>query len=254
MKNKTEIPNYIGPDICLNSKMMTKNEIRNRFNNEVADLYSQRKPLWLPEFDYAFNLITKILNPYIKTKTKILDLGAGTGNLSRTVLERYNDVHITLLDFSENMLKEAPNVLLKFTGKYEVIVDDIFDYNFEEFEFNNVISSFAIHHARGEDVYKNLYKKIYRWIKPPGIFICCDVVEGDNHYLSELNEIGWSEYLNKQNFLKQDIKKILSNYHREDSPLSIKNHLKLLVDGGFKSADVIWKKYNFGIYIGVKDT
>lgn len=112
MKNKTEIPNYIGPDIGSSSKMMTKDEIRDRFNNEVAALYSQKKPIWLLEFDYAFNLITKILNPYTKTKTKILDLGAGTGNLSRTVLERYNDVHITLLDFSENMLKEVSNVLL----------------------------------------------------------------------------------------------------------------------------------------------
>lgn len=57
----------------------------------------------------------------------------------------------------------------------------------------------------------------------------------------------------QKSFSDEDIKKIFSNYHREDSPISIKRHLALLTQVGFTSVDVLWKIYNFSVYVGVKE-
>lgn len=251
--SKNKLPKYVGLDISDTNQKMTKKEIKHRFDNETAELYSQRKPIWLPEFEFSFDLIISALKPYIKGGEKLLDLGAGTGKLSRKVLESYENIGITLIDFSENMLAEVPNVLSDFKRKYNTVLADIFDIKLEKNHYNNVISSFAIHHARNIDDYSNLYKNIYNSIIDLGVFICVDVIEGATPYLSKSNENGWEKFLEEQSFTKQDIKKILSNYCREDSPLSIFEHLTLLKKSGFDKVDLLWKKYNFGVYMGIKE-
>jgi len=249
---KKYIPKYIGPEKSNKQNKMTNDEIKNRFDNETASLYSQRDPSWLPEFNFSFSLIQKTIKSFINNNSIVADLGAGTGNLSRTIFEAYPDIKIDLIDFSENMLSEVKNVLSKFEGKYKTITADIFKYKLDNNSYNVVVSSFAIHHAREDTVYKQLYQNIYNSLTTPGIFICCDVIEGGNNYLSSLNEKEWSTFLTNQGFEKDKIEQILNNYHREDSPLSMNNHLKLLSDVGFKSVDVLWKKFNFGIYVGIK--
>ncbi len=251
--NTITIPKYVGPEKSNKQNQMTKDEIKNRFDSETASLYSQRAPSWLPEVDFSFSLIQKTLEPFLTKNSRIADLGAGTGNLSRTIFEAYPNVKIDLIDFSENMLSEVKNVLSKFKGKYKTITEDIFKYKLKCNTYNAVVSSFAIHHAREEKVYKNLYQNIFNSLTDSGIFICCDVIEGDNDYLSSLNEKDWSTFLSNQGFEKDEIGKILDGYHREDSPIPMNNHFNLLKDVGFKSVDVLWKKYNFGIYVGIKN-
>jgi len=248
---KKNIPKYAGPDYSLDRKM-TSDEIRKRFDNETAALYSQKDPLWFPEKEFSFSLLTRAMEPYMGPDVKILDLGAGIGNLSRTILETYPECKVTLLDFSANMLKEVPHVLSKYKDSYTIQEGDLFQIDYPEEEYNCVISSFALHHGRGKEVYGQLYKKIYKTLKNEGLFICCDVIEGSCKSFSEVNEEGWKEFL-KVNFSEQEIAKIFSNYTQEDSPLAMKQHLDLLADAGFLYSDVLWKKYNFGIYTSIKE-
>lgn len=252
MSEKNKIPKYIGPEISDSKTKMTREEIKTRFDMETASLYSQRNPLWLPDFEYSFALIARAIQPYMPAHAMVLDLGAGTGNLSRTVLEAYNDCRITLVDFSDNMLSEVPHVLSAFKGQYNIQVNDFFTMDYPEKQYNCVISSFAIHHGRSQDIYKHLYQNIYHCLAAPGAFICCDVIEGDNKGLTELNEEGWRNFL-KNNFSDKEIVQILSNYHHEDSPLPLRKHLELLIQTGFSTADVLWKQYNFGIYMAIKE-
>ena len=231
---------------------MTQEEIKARFDAETAAVYSQRKPLWLPEYDYAMSLVLKVLEPCLSSHARILDLGAGTGNLSCRILKEFKDCHVTLVDFSQNMLNEAPCVLAGFEGRYDAVLQDFWGAEFPMAQYDGVVASFALHHGRGEAAYQNLYQRIYRWLKSPGVFVCCDVVEGDTPALAEMNEGGWRQFLRKR-FPAEEVERILSNYHREDSPLSLKRHLSLLTLAGFSSADVLWKRFNFSVYVGIKD-
>ncbi len=36
------------------------------------------------------------------------------------------------------------------------------------------------------------------------------------------------------------------------SPLSLRQHLALLEQAGFSATDVLWKRFNFAVYAGVK--
>ncbi len=231
---------------------MSQEEIKARFDAETAAAYSQRKPLWLPEYEYAMSLVLQVLGSYLPASAQLADLGAGTGNLSRRVLKALPDSHVTLVDFSQNMLNEAPRLLSAFDGRYRIILEDFWRAEFPAGEYDGVVTSFALHHGRGEAAYEDLYRKIYRWLKAPGIFVCCDVVEGDTRTIAEMNEAGWRGFLQKRDFAAEDIERIFSNYRREDSPLSLRQHLHLLARAEFSAADVLWKRFNFAVYVGIK--
>lgn len=245
------LPKYQGPDTSGKTEKMSREEIKMRFNNEISSLYSQRDPAWLLEFRYAFELVPQLVEPYIRQCPKVLDLGAGTGNLSRVILERFEAVHMTLMDYSQNMLGEVPKVLAAYRGRYSIVNADFMESEFGHGKYAAVISSFAIHHCRGDIEYQNLYEKIYGTLARPGIFVCCDIVAGDNPFLSERNEREWVSYLREQDFSEQEINRLLSNYRIEDSPVSLRKHIDFLARAGFSAADVIWKKANFAVYAGV---
>ena len=244
-------PKYLRPKARKKNKKMTRNEIRNRFNKEVASVYSQRKPVWLPEYNYVLSLMCEVLKKYMPKKPKVLDLGAGTGNLSRNIFEAFKNSQVTLVDFSENMLSQAPEVLKKYRGQFNTVNGDIFKMPFPLKTFDAVVSSFAIHHARGSGIYGRLYKTIYKALKKHGVFICCDVVEGAAKELTAIDENGWKIYL-QRHLSNKEIKRHFSHYKVEDSPISISKHFELLKSAGFKTIDIVWKMYNFAVYAAIK--
>lgn len=251
MMAEKKLPKYLGPDTSRRTEKMSREEVKMRFNNEIAALYSQRDPAWLPEYSYAFGLAPQLVEPFIRQCPSILDLGAGTGNLSRAILEKIKSVHMTLMDYSQNMLDEVPKVLAEYQGRYNIINADFMEHELGRGKYAAVISSFAIHHCRGDSEYLNLYRKIFECLVRPGIFVCCDIVAGDNQSLSERNEREWVSYLRDQDFTEQEINRLLSNSRIEDSPLSLRKHIELLIQAGFNAADVIWKKANLAVYVGI---
>jgi ubiquinone/menaquinone biosynthesis C-methylase UbiE len=247
----SRIPKYVGPDTSKRTEKMSKEEIRGRFDKETASVYSRKDPAWLPEFRFATDTVARLVKPFAGNGGRVLDIGAGTGNLSRVILQDVEGASVTLMDFSKNMLSEVPNVLSAFAGRYDVKVGDFMEDGLGRGEFSAVVSSFAIHHCRGNGRYLDLYKKIAACLTRPGIFVCLDVVAGDGPFLSEENENGWASFLRDQGFPEQDIQRILSNYHVEDSPISVGSHMRLLSEAGFTVVDTAWKKFNFGIYLGI---
>ncbi|TXT59981.1 MAG: putative 8-demethylnovobiocic acid C(8)-methyltransferase [Promethearchaeota archaeon] len=252
MNNKKNLPKYSGPQIIANNRLMTKNEIKERFNNETASIYSQSDPLWIPEYKSAMNLLVTTLRRYCTEGARFIDLGAGTGNASLYALETIPTCSVILVDFSENMLNEVEHVLAKYKGQFSIRNEDFHNVKFESEAYDGVFSTFALHHTRSIEKYRKLYQKIYSWLKSNRAFICCDVVEGDSQILTHINEQGWKAFLEAKNFTEQEIKKIFSNYHREDSPISLRKHFDCLIQVGFTKIDVLWKWYNFAMYIAVK--
>ena len=66
------------------------------------------------------------------------------------------------------------------------------------------------------------------------------------------NECEWTSFLTEQGLSKDEVDRILSNYHVEDSPIDLWTHLQLLNRAGFSSVEVVWKRSNFAVYAGVK--
>ena len=62
---------------------------------------------------------------------------------------------------------------------------------------------------------------------------------------------GWHNFLLQTQDSRQACDGVISTY-QEDRPLSLRQHLDLLMAGGFEAADVLFKKDIFAIYAGIK--
>jgi tRNA (cmo5U34)-methyltransferase len=236
-----------------NDAKVSVEQVKERFDREDPAVYGLQTPKWFPDFLYVHDLICEVLGPYILPEALILDLGGGTGRIAQLILDVFPSCRIVIQDISANMLSEVPNKLSDHSGRFECIEGDFFaeTFDLEHNLFDCVVSVHAIHHGRHPDDYRNLYQKIYKWLKPGGCFACLDNVAGDTLALATLSYASWAESLRSE-YDEESIRWIVETTIREDSPLSLREHLEILHNCGFNRTDVVWKKYIFGLYVGIK--
>lgn len=163
-----------------------------------------------------------------KENCHILDLGCGTG----LELEEYFLVNpsakVTGIDLSQGMLSTLKK---KFSDKnITLILGSYFDIPFGENVFDCAVSVESLHHFTKEEKIP-LYTKLYKALKDGGYFILTD-------YFSLSDE---EELLHYHNLIKlkseQGIKD--NEFYHYDTPLTVNNEMKALLESGFSSVEVL---------------
>jgi tRNA (cmo5U34)-methyltransferase len=228
-------------------------DIKARFEAEPASTYGANMARWIPDFAYAHQLLLESIALHLPENATGVELGAGSGRVSKLLLEAFPNLQLTLVDLSANMLGEAQKQLAAYAPRCQFMVRDIFDQglNFSAGSLDCVVSVFAICPAPGVEEYEQLYRRIYTWLKSGGYFVCYDHVLGDTLQLTALNALGWHRLLAVSQTAEQAKEGIVSTY-QEDSPLSLRQHLTLLAASGFSAVDVLYKRDIFAIYASVK--
>jgi len=106
----------------------------------------------------------------------VLELGTGTGETARRVLDRHPDAHLTGIDASPGMVKTARENLP--SDRVSLHVGELED-PLPEGPFDLVVSALAIHHLDGSGK-ADLFRRIARTLQPGGRFVLADVVESVN--------------------------------------------------------------------------
>ncbi len=149
-----------------------------------------------------------------KDTTKILDLGAGTGLELIHLFELYPNASVTVIDISENMLKELSK--RDFANRVTTICGDFFEIDFGN-NYDAVISKSALHHFKPEEK-RILYKKIFDCLKSGGLFLNCDKIS-----LSQ----------EEQDYSIYELENNVDNYKHIDTPLTVENEISILEQVGF---------------------
>jgi tRNA (cmo5U34)-methyltransferase len=107
---------------------------------------------------------------------RLLDLGTGTGALSLEILNRYPNVCLTCLDFSEAMLSHARVRLEKYREKVTFVESNLRTLGWSKAvggSFDAVVSSFVTHTI--SDKIKAVYQELFGLVNSEGCFLSCDV-------------------------------------------------------------------------------
>jgi len=181
---------------------------------------------------------------------RIIDLGCGTGTIAKKISEKFPNSKIVCLDIASNMIDIAKNKLSGHKDT-EFIIGDFSKIDFDT-KFDVIVSSLALHHLENDKDKKDFYSKIYSILTDSGMFYNADVVLASTDYHQDINMNRWIEYMNKSVLMDEILNNWIPKYKTEDRPAKLIDQLKWLENIGFKSVDVIWKYYNFGVYGGIK--
>lgn len=87
-----------------------------------------------------------ILNPFLKPKTKVLEIGCGAGWFSNSIVY-HNDCDVTAIDFNPIVIERAQFVA-EYLGQYSKVnfqVADLFEYKIEPVDL--IVSLGVLHHT-----------------------------------------------------------------------------------------------------------
>jgi tRNA (cmo5U34)-methyltransferase len=221
--------------------------IRKAFNTFAQDYDSQREYI-IPEMRQYYGAAVWAMETIVP-KPGILDVGAGTGLLSAFLLEKFPDARLTLMDISENMLDEAKK---RFATRpdTEYIVCDYSRSNLGG-PYDLVCSALSIHHLSPEDK-RRLFGRIYRGLKPGGMFVNADQADGETPYFRKRYLDYWNDFLRSGPLTEVQHAEILKRRDTLDRNEKLSVQLTWLKKAGFSDVDVVYKNRTFIVTVAKK--
>ena len=100
----------------------------------------------------------------------ILELGIGTGETAKRVLDAHPDARLTAIDSSPEMVERARAVVPQADLRVARLEDPLPDGPFDV-----IVSALAVHHLDGPGK-EDLFRRVAAALEPGGVFVLADVV------------------------------------------------------------------------------
>lgn len=191
--------------------------------DEIQESYTEKMIRWVPHY---LTLMEKLSGSFDQSWQPefALDLGAGNGNITATLLPHFPRTKFTLLDASEKMLAEAQ---LRFEDRgFDFVQAMIQEVDFVSGSFDLIIASFSLHHLESFQK-KEALNRIFDWLKPGGYFAYVDlfVDKKDLEHPQFIED--WKDFVLKYG-QQGDWDYLFDHYNQYDFPDSIFTQLKWL--------------------------
>jgi len=223
-------------------------DVKEHFDSE-AKAYDSLILTLIPNYLEMIDVLVNSIPFDGREPFKVLDLGCGTGNISKKIKEKFPNSKIHCVDLADNMVKISQKKLADYSEiSYET--GDFQSISLSS-DYDVIVSSLAMHHLKTDQDKKEMYQKIYESLTPGGVFYNADVVLGSTKYLQNLYLGKWKEFMALSHSEEEIENKWMPTHRREDKPAKMIDHIKWLEEAGFKQVDVVWKYYNYGVYGGV---
>jgi L-threonylcarbamoyladenylate synthase len=183
--------------------------------------YAETVRAEIPAYEKFQELV--VLAAYAEWRSgRVLELGTGTGETARRLLERLEGAEIVSVDESAEMLAAAASVL---PAERVHLVHGRLQDPLPEGMFDLVVSALAIHHLDHHEK-PDLFARIRAALGPGGRFVLADVIVPEQP--------------------SQALIPLTPGY---DKPSSLKDQLRWLREAGFRSADVVWRHDDLAIVV-----
>ncbi|MDL2294436.1 class I SAM-dependent methyltransferase [Ruminococcaceae bacterium OttesenSCG-928-D13] len=221
--------------------------VLSHFEQEAKD-YDEIIARLIPDYELMVSIMVDFINKDRQDHFSVIDLGCGTGTLSKAIALRFPHAAITCVDISEKMLRIAES---KLETDIATIHSDFGQFVFPQ-KYDVIVSSLALHHLEKDADKLSFYKKIYAALPAGGIFMNIDVVTAGNDRIQKIYMDHWKEFMVANTSPSEVEKKWIPNYYAEDRPTSISTHFKLLEQSGFGQMDCVYKNYNYAVFLAEK--
>ena len=225
---------------------MNRDDIRTQFN-QIAKKYDEGRRCFIPCFDDYYVRSVSLLKKLKPTAAKVVDLGAGTGLLTKEMYLLYPEASFTLIDLSDDMLDVARQ-RFKGLGQFEYLMED-YTSNLPV-DADIFCSALSIHHL-DNDTKQHLDRAIYEALPAGGVFINLDQFCADSPIVNEAWNTWWFQYIEGSGITDEAKARWLER-KQLDKEVSVPTTIKWLNDAGFNHVECVYQFMKFGTLIAVK--
>jgi len=222
--------------------MSDRPEAMGKFFDRRSESYDQHMRENLTDFEDFYRAVAQPI-PKSERPLEILDLGCGTGLELQAVFERSPEARITAVDLSPGMLAELERKYAVRSEQIEIICESYLEVELSEARYDLALSVMTMHHLL-PDPKRTLYHKIFKSLKPGGLYI-----EGDYVVSQETSREMRSAY----DELSEKHGAVGEGLYHLDLPLTLPIQKRLLLEAGFGAVREHWKQAEAVVLSAEKD-
>lgn len=229
----------------------TQSQALASFFSWLSNAYDQSILRGCPPYGEMLEALVGYVYPPANQPLAILELGCGTGNVSRLLAQQFPQASLTLLDLSDKMLEETRAKVSPIHSQAQYVQAGFMTAELGEGRFDLIFSSLALHHL--PDTEKPwMYRRIFSWLKPGGQFRCADQCLGlpektEARYLAQ-----WKDWSTASGAPEEEIQMWLDHAAAYDHYAPLAAHLRWLDEAGFSETDCYWRKLFWTVYGGTR--
>lgn len=212
-----------------------------------ASNYDSERRRLIPCFDDFYGSVGELIARHYSTVPRMLDLGAGTGIVSASVVARVSVDQLTLLDQSAAMLERAATRLVRWHP--ELVVQELCE-PLPSGPFDVVVSALAIHHLR-HDEQRELYARIFEALASGGMFIHAEQVNARSARLCGVFEAIHLDVARNLGSSETEIHAAIERM-KQDRCTTVTEHLAWLTDAGYDDIECFYRSFRFAVFGGWK--
>ncbi|MCK5883515.1 MAG: carboxy-S-adenosyl-L-methionine synthase CmoA [Bacteriovoracaceae bacterium] len=224
------------------------------FNSDVAEVFDDMLSRSIPFYDEIHRIILDLAGRLKLDNEIIYDIGCSTGTtisiVDKFLKNKKQKANFIGIDSSGPMLEKCRAKLKrKKITNTELICDSIENIKLQKsmFAVMNYTLQFIDTAKRPE-----LLKKIYRSLKPGGVFVLSEKIKCTNHTVNDLLIDLYYDFKRRNGYSELEISQKREALENVLVPLTPERQIELLKKAGFKKVEVIFRWYNFACFIGIK--
>ncbi|MFQ5701693.1 MAG: class I SAM-dependent methyltransferase [Acidobacteriota bacterium] len=224
----------------MDSKDPDRASTRERFD-EIAAGYDTQFVRFIGKYDEMQSMVFALVSHLGAGGGRVLDLGTGTGELSRILLENLPSARVHGVDFSEKMLEQARRKLARFGPRFTTETADLATYSPPASErFDLIVSVLAIHHLTDSDK-ADLTARCHAAIVPGGFFINADLIKGASPRENDLLDRFHLEEMRSRGLGEEEIQQRVARHRQHDIPATLPDQIHWVTSAGFREVWVPWR-------------
>lgn len=210
--------------------------------SQIGNGYDENVRRVIPFYDEMHAQIIELIALYCGNEpVTVLDTGCGSGTFAKRLAESGHTPvkELVLCDPLADMLDAAREKLGDFPTEYRQIGSEALDY---EAHFD-VVTAIQSHHYFQPAERAKAVSNCFRALRPGGIFICFENTAADTAQGTQIMLRRVENYGICHGRTRAEAKAHSQRYGTEYFPLTVSEHLQLLRETGFETAELFWHSY-----------
>lgn len=209
--------------------------------------YDERIRTFVPHYETLVSVVAGALELLDADAPTIVDLGIGTGAVSRACLAVRPRARIVGIDADGGML-EAAGVRLRAHAALDLVHGSFLDVELPAADA--MVACISLHHIPRPEQKQAFYRRVYGALRPGGIIVSGDCFPAVLPALAERQRAAWLRHL-ERSYTAREANDHLDSWAGEDTYFPLNSEVRWLSDAGF-AAEVLWRADGFAVVAGIR--